>query len=137
MILRPLVATIAILLAMPALPALAAWPPEVAAADRALIAAKSFRVTTTEGPRVSTVVVQGADRDRIVLPPNAVAIRDNDESDGVGPAHLYHIIYPGGAPQVRWYIRVSDGLVHTIRRPGRGVVMTLAIDQYKGLKPAR
>lgn len=133
--LRLLVATLAVTFAFPALPAMAAnWPPEVAAANRALVQAKSFRVTTTAGSIVETVVVSGPDRDRIVLPANALAVREGDDTDGVSAAHLYHIIYPGGSPQVRWYIRVSDGLVHLIRRPGRGVTLNLKIDHYTGLR---
>jgi hypothetical protein len=89
-------------------------------------------VTTTAGTVVQTVIVDGPNRDRIVLPPNALAVREGDDTDGVSAAHLYHIIYPGGSPQVRWYIRVSDGLVHRIKRPGRGVTLNLTIDQYKG-----
>jgi hypothetical protein len=130
--LRLLAATLALFLAVPAVAAYASdWPPEVTAANNALVAAKSFRVTSTAGAMTQTVVVTSPNRDRIVLPPNAVAIREADGTDGVSAAHLYHIIYPSGSPQVRWYIRVSDGLVHKIRRPGRGVTITLAIDQYR------
>jgi hypothetical protein len=125
-------AALAAVLAFPASPAQAAnWPPEVAAADRALVAAKSFRVTTTSGALTQTVIVDGPNRDRIVLPPNALAVLEGEDTDGTGPAHLYHIIYPGGSPQIRWYVRVADGRVHKIRRPGRGATLTLAIDQYR------
>ena len=131
--LRLLAATLALFFTIPALAASAGeWPPEVAASNHALIVAKSFRVTTTAGTVVQTVIVDGPNRDRIVLPPNALAVREGDDTDGVSAAHLYHIIYPGGSPQVRWYIRVSDGLVHRIKRPGRGVTRNLTIDQYKG-----
>jgi hypothetical protein len=124
-------AAFALVLAIPALPALAAWPPEVAAANSALANAASFRVTTTEGTTVEKFVVNGSDRERFTLPANAVAAREPDASDGVAPAHLYHIIYPGGTPQIRWYIRVSDGRVHRILRGVRGAVISTVIDNYR------
>ena len=125
-------AALAASLAFSALPALAGnWPADVASANRALVTAKSFRVTTTEGAQVSVVDVTGPERGGVVLPPNALAMREADASDGVSLAHLYRIIYPGGSPQVRWYVRVSDGRVHVIRRPGRGGPVMVTIDRYR------
>jgi hypothetical protein len=132
LMLRRLAATLALVLTFPALAASAAnWPADVVAANHALVAAKSFRVTTTSGTLTQTVIVDGPNRDRIVLPPNALAVFEGNDTDGTGPAHLYHIIYPGGSPQIRWYVRVADGRVHKILRPGRSAVLTLAIDQYR------
>ncbi len=80
--LASIAATFALVLSIPALPALAAWPPDVAAADRALANAASFRVTTTVGAAVNVFVVSGVDRQRFTLPANAVAYREGDGSDG-------------------------------------------------------
>lgn len=66
----------------------------------------------------------------LALPPNAAAMREADASDGVGMAHLYHIIYPSGTPQLRWYVRVSDGRLHAIRRAGKSYPVTATIDRY-------
>ena len=171
--LRLIVATLAIYLAMPALPVLAAWPAEVVAANHALDTATSFRIIRVDGTIETTVDVQRPDRERIELrgqvvvrvgdnvwmrtlggpwktlsttgagriatlsevdlPPNAVVIREADDTDGVSAAHLYHVIYPGGTPQLRWYIRVSDGLVHKIRGPGRAGPLTITIDRYNSV----
>jgi hypothetical protein len=130
---RTIVATLALFLAVPAVPALAAWPAEVIAANHALATAASFRVTTTEGTAVNSIDIDRANRDRLTLPGNAVVMREPDASDGVSAAHLYHVIYPGGTPQIRWYIRVSDGLVHRMLRSGRSGPLTVTIDDYRGL----
>ncbi len=129
--LASIAATFALVLSIPALPALAAWPPDVAAADRALANAASFRVTTTVGAAVNVFVVSGVDRQRFTLPANAVAYREGDGSDGVAPAHLYHIIYPSGSPQIRWYVRGDDGRVHRILRGARDGVISSVIDRYR------
>jgi hypothetical protein len=71
----------------------------------------------------------------LVLPPNAAAMRETDASDGVSAAHLYHIIYPSGTPQLRWYIRVSDGRLHAIRRAGKNYPVTATIDSYNTVPP--
>jgi hypothetical protein len=64
------------------------------------------------------------------IPTNAMVVREADQSDGVSAAHLYHVIYPGGTPQLRWYVRVSDGLVHKILSPGKSHPQIVTIDQY-------
>jgi hypothetical protein len=134
---RTLAVALALFLAVPALPALAAWPAEVTAANDALANASSFRMTTTEGTAVNTIDVHGATgRAETVLPGNVIVLRQPDGSDGVSAAHLYRIVYPGATPQLLWFIRQSDGLVHRIRRPGRAGTMTVTIDSYRGL-PAR
>jgi hypothetical protein len=71
----------------------------------------------------------------ITLPPNAGVMREADASDGVSNAHLYHVIYPSGTPQLRWYIRVSDGRLHAIRRAGKNYAVTATIDRYDGVPP--
>ena len=174
--LRFLAIASALVLSAPALPATADWwPPDVAKANHALIAARSFRIVTTEGPSVTTVEVQRPDRERVtmngqtilrigervwlrnpgepwkdvgktgagslaalgelVLPPNAAAMREGDATDGVSAAHLYHIIYPSGTPQLRWYVRVSDGRLHAIRRAGKSYAVTATIDNYNSVPP--
>jgi hypothetical protein len=134
---RIAVAALVLFLAVPALPALAAWPAEVVVANRALATAASYRVSTTQGTVTSSADLRGKDRDRLTLPGNAYVVREADDSDGVSAAHLYHVIYPGGAPQIRWYIRVSDGLVHRIREPGNGGALTITIDHYRGVPAAQ
>ena len=69
----------------------------------------------------------------LVLPPNAAAMREGDATDGVSAAHLYHIIYPSGTPQLRWYVRVSDGRLHAIRRAGKSYAVTATIDNYNSV----
>jgi hypothetical protein len=73
----------------------------------------------------------------IALPPNAAALREADASDGVETAHLYHIIYPSGTPQLRWYVRVSDGRLHAIRRAGKNYPVTATIDRYNDVPPIK
>ena len=73
----------------------------------------------------------------LALPPNAAAMREADASDGVAPAHLYHIIYPSGTPQLRWYVRVSDGRLHAIRRAGKNYPVTATIDRYDSVPPIK
>jgi hypothetical protein len=176
--LRPIVATLAVCVAMlavcPTSPARAAlqsaWPADVVNADRFLQTARSFRVISAEGGRQTVVEVQHPDRERIALngqtivrigdrvwlknpgeawkdvssagtgriallgalqlPPNAYVLPEGAGSDGVAPAHMYHIIYPGGSPEVRWYVRVSDGRLHLIRRAGKSGPVSATIDQY-------
>jgi hypothetical protein len=161
---------------LPAIPAAATWwPPDVTKANHELVAARSYRIITTEGPSVTTVEVQRPDRERITtngqtivrigdrvwlrngsgpwqdvsnagagrltalgelaLPPNAGVLREADASDGVSNAHLYHVIYPSGTPQLRWYIRVADGRLHAIRRAGKNYPVTATIDRYDGVPP--
>jgi hypothetical protein len=64
------------------------------------------------------------------LPPNAFVLPEGDGSDGEAPAHMFHVIYPGGSPEVRWYVRISDGKLHEIRRAGKSGPVTATIDQY-------
>jgi hypothetical protein len=73
----------------------------------------------------------------LALPPNAAAMREADASDGVAAAHLYHIIYPSGTPQLRWYVRVSDGRLHAIRRAGKSYAVTATIDRYDAIAPIK
>jgi hypothetical protein len=161
---------------LPAMPAAANWwPSDVTNANHTLVAARSYRIITTEGPTVTTVEVQRPDRERITtngqtvvrigdrvwlrnghdpwqdvskdgagrltalaelaLPPNAGVLREADASDGVSVAHLYHVIYPSGTPQLRWYIRVSDGRLHAIRRAGKNYPVTATIDRYNSVPP--
>jgi hypothetical protein len=67
----------------------------------------------------------------ISLPPNAVARRLVDESDGTELAHVYLIDGYDGDLKLRWFVRISDGRVHKITGPGgNGLTMTMTIDDY-------